>query len=705
MEDIKKIATCPITRDIMKKPTLTPSGHTYEYNAIRDWVLKKRIDPMTREVLSLDNLKPNRALEDIINSLGPSSFALDSPCSASEEEEDKLNLECTVSEKENELAITVKLEEIKNIENRKGSDIVLVIDRSGSMGQQIEAQDASNRSIETGITCLDLVKHAVKTIVKSINKKDRLAIVIFDSEIEVLFEFTEITQFTVSQIINSLTKITPRYQTNIWGPLHEAIKMVNTRTDKTRNPSIVFLTDGQPNIKPPRGELYMFEKVKPDFPVFMFGFTYAVDSKLLYDLSKKACFGFISDGSMLGTNFVNIIANILSIHSDINMTLKLKNSTPKGLPQKGGTEEVIVEQKFIRYGIPINYYFRNMDLDNIEDIVIMVGTNKYKFNAKDLPKTNEIMEIKAKMLICDFIEESIKTNRVFTALSLEKTKLLEIIEEISKLPKTKFIDNLIKNLNDQILMAFSDSVYMNKWGIHYLFSWITGQKNNIKINFKDSAGETYSSKIFETIVDRIDDIYNKLPAPKPTKVTRNTTTVTNMASLNNRYGGCWGPNSLIETSRGILKISDLNIDDIIKTKTGVSKIKYITKHHQNNLEFNLVKIGSLEITPWHPILIENKWEFPIKYLKSNNKNIITVKYDTVYNLVLEESSDHIIKVNDIYSICMAHTYNNDPILYHNFFGNYQLVCRELAECDTDINGIKIISHFTRGNNNDINGIN
>jgi Mg-chelatase subunit ChlD len=40
------------------------------------------------------------------------------------------------------------------MEDRKGADLVLVIDRSGSMQQQIEAQDSSNKAIETGITCL-----------------------------------------------------------------------------------------------------------------------------------------------------------------------------------------------------------------------------------------------------------------------------------------------------------------------------------------------------------------------------------------------------------------------------------------------------------------------------------------------------------------------------------------------------------------------
>lgn len=730
MEDIKKLLTCPITCTIMRKPTMTPEGHTYEYDAIRDWVEKKGNDPMTRTPLTIESLKPNRALENIISTLGPSSFVIDKPSLVVKSTNIKskinsLKLDCSISHKGRELSITTQLEEIVDINLTKGVDLVLIIDRSYSMSSQIEAQDVNNRSIETGITCLDLVKHAVKTIVKSMEPKDRLAIVIFDSEIEVLFEFTEITSFTTNHIISSLTKVEPRYQTNIWSPLHEGIKMVNSREDKTRNPSIVLLTDGQPNISPPRGEQYMFDKVKPNFPIFMFGFTYAVDSELLYDLSKKACFGFISDGSMLGTNFVNIIANILSVHSDINLVITLKKDLDLDLSRCNYEFEVkdskiILEQKFIRYGIPINYYMENIILEDIVNIEFILGTETHSFDVNDIRETNEINEIKAKMMICDFLEESLKTNRVKLNLPAEKSKLENIICDITKLPKSEYIINLVKNLNDQILLAFSNSTYMNKWGIHYIYSWITGQKNNMKINFKDSAGELYRSGVFDSVVDKLDDIYNKLPPPKPTRVTRNTTTVTNMSHLNNRSGGCWGPNNFIDTVRGTIKISELRMDDLVKTKGGgVSRIRYIVKHENTHY---LIKIGNLEITEWHPILIDNKWQFPINNLSNNNRvdhnrvdhnrvghNRVEhnrVEHNTVYNLVLEENSNHIIKVNGIYSICMGHNYNSsDIVLRHEFYGNYSKVCTELEKCSGDEFGRKIVNGFKRSQlNNDVIGL-
>eukprot|EP00277_Geminigera_cryophila_P001079 CAMPEP_0179418338 /NCGR_PEP_ID=MMETSP0799-20121207/7933_1 /TAXON_ID=46947 /ORGANISM="Geminigera cryophila, Strain CCMP2564" /LENGTH=478 /DNA_ID=CAMNT_0021191579 /DNA_START=286 /DNA_END=1719 /DNA_ORIENTATION=+ len=53
---------CPILREIMENPYITPGGITYEYAAIRRWVEQKRSCPMTRNRLQLHQLKPNSAL-------------------------------------------------------------------------------------------------------------------------------------------------------------------------------------------------------------------------------------------------------------------------------------------------------------------------------------------------------------------------------------------------------------------------------------------------------------------------------------------------------------------------------------------------------------------------------------------------------------------------------------------------------------------
>jgi len=67
------------------------------------------------------------------------------------------------------------------------------------------------------------------------------------------------------------------------------------------------------------------------FQVNTFGFGYHLDSGLLLDIAKEAngTFGFIPDGLIVGTNFVNSLANVMSTYSQ-GAILRL-------IPQSGAT--------------------------------------------------------------------------------------------------------------------------------------------------------------------------------------------------------------------------------------------------------------------------------------------------------------------------------------------------------------------------------
>ena len=62
-------------------------------------------------------------------------------------------------------------------------DIVLVIDVSGSMGLDAPVPTNPGETVErTGLSVLDLVKHAARTILETLNEGDRLGIVTFASQ-------------------------------------------------------------------------------------------------------------------------------------------------------------------------------------------------------------------------------------------------------------------------------------------------------------------------------------------------------------------------------------------------------------------------------------------------------------------------------------------------------------------------------------------
>lgn len=64
-------------------------------------------------------------------------------------------------------------------------DIVLVIDISGSMNSAAPIPTGERGGEDTGLSILDLTKHAAKTIIETLNEKDRLAVVTFCTEVNV----------------------------------------------------------------------------------------------------------------------------------------------------------------------------------------------------------------------------------------------------------------------------------------------------------------------------------------------------------------------------------------------------------------------------------------------------------------------------------------------------------------------------------------
>jgi hypothetical protein len=78
--------------------------------------------------------------------------------------------------------------------------------------------------------------------------------------------------------------------------------------------AILLLTDGLPNVEPPRGTLPMLKRYKetnnlPCASIGTFGFGYSLDSALLEGIAKEGngMYAFIPDASFVGTAFVNAV--------------------------------------------------------------------------------------------------------------------------------------------------------------------------------------------------------------------------------------------------------------------------------------------------------------------------------------------------------------------------------------------------------------
>ena len=63
---------------------------------------------------------------------------------------------------------------------RVPSDIACVVDISGSMGTEATIKNEKEKMESFGLTILDIVKHAVKTIIFNLEYYDRIAFITFN---------------------------------------------------------------------------------------------------------------------------------------------------------------------------------------------------------------------------------------------------------------------------------------------------------------------------------------------------------------------------------------------------------------------------------------------------------------------------------------------------------------------------------------------
>ena len=168
----------------------------------------------------------------------------------------------------------------KDLENgHLPQDVVLVIDRSGSMNSAVEAKDANGNSLENGMSVQDITNHAAKTVTKVLSSNSRLAVIVFDNEIEILMPLTLMSEMNKSSSLAKIGAIKPRGQTNIWGGYTTALNLLDERDDKSRNSAVLLFTDGSPNVSPARGEVETLKKLRQKTnytaPLYTFGFGYS----------------------------------------------------------------------------------------------------------------------------------------------------------------------------------------------------------------------------------------------------------------------------------------------------------------------------------------------------------------------------------------------------------------------------------------------
>lgn len=229
--------------------------------------------------------------------------------------------------------------------SRLPSDVVCVVDVSGSMAKSATIQDPKGTPAENdGLTVLDITKHAVRTIIHSLKPGDNFSLVSYSNTATTNLPLTSMDDAGKKRASEILDTLSADGGTNLWDGLHKGMEEIRTTSNPSRSSAVLLLTDGCPNRVPPRGHQAMLNRYKDSNPdmncsVSTFGFGYSLDSELLNDLAilGNGQYSFIPDAGFVGTTFVHAASNILSTVAR-RVVLKVSSETDSDYGATAKTE-------------------------------------------------------------------------------------------------------------------------------------------------------------------------------------------------------------------------------------------------------------------------------------------------------------------------------------------------------------------------------
>jgi len=588
-------------------------------------------------------------------------------------------------------------------------------------------KNASGNEESHGLSMLDVVKHAVKTIINTLGPSDRLSIVAYSSTARVVMPLTKMDENGRKAAELHNTNLTTGGQTNLWAGLEAGMDTLRARGPNTAmKPAFVFLlTDGQPNIVPPRGHIPMLQRYKDKYPDFTctlntFGFGYNLDSSLLHSLAStgEGMYFFIPDSSFVGTCFVHALANSLvtagrgatlsveimdgpNVKSVISYNSENAHVTSWGVAIKVGGLRYDQDRAFVvRLG---NVRESLSDISAVLTYKCLQHEDQVRVDAQKVTLDRNALAYQQARVY--FIEATTSAISLGTSGDLEKALLClqacsKNIRELEYYPAasseySRKINNILKDLDGQACEAVSKPEWFARWGSHYLKSILNAHFLQVCSNFKDPGVQDYGNgALFTAERDAADDLFVKLPPPKPSRNVSERSKYSSpgasarssfsMASYSCAAGPCFAGSSLVHTrvEEGneveMKRVDEIKKGDWVVTdaKGGLGRVECIIRTRCEDEVADLVRLPSgLLVTSWHPVKENNpdaKWNYPCKIGLPKKR-----RCEAVFSFLLEADHGSWMMINDMCCITLGHGLT-EPVAEHAYFGSRQRVLRDLT---------------------------
>jgi hypothetical protein len=656
----------------MRDPVIATDGHTYEREAIENWLSLNRTSPVTRAQITSQTLTPNIALRNTIEAYLATQFA-----SSSQSQSQSPSLSPSPSRKFTPVPVqlTARLHRQTGgnklhlqitppaTGERQPVVLIAVIDNSGSMNENADLLDGSEAR---GFTRMDLVKHAIRTMIGLLSDIDYFGIVTFSTSARTVLTPIPMTADGKTRVESALTHIHPDAQTNIWDGIRLAGQLANAPEFADCHIVGMLLTDGFPTINPPRGIMPTLKsslKMRNPWTFHTFGFGYNLDSDLLAQIAHwgNGLFGFIPDCTMVGTVFINILANTLAtavpagkyaLVYQINDDASTDYTVDAGMITLGQTRDIVV-----------NY------LEGVESIRIKSPSTNGEF--VPVPVTSDPIDEYPDTYTdyMDVIATAIRLGKEGNTMAA--TEALATFEQSRRRtdPRTvALLRDVRSDVESEGQIGMSPR-YFERWGEHYMRSYLTAQRNQLSMNFKDPGLQIYGGELFHELQAKGDEIFCSLPPPNPSgqryasASLSATSTPVSMSIFHNASAGCFHGSTRIRMVDGSSTKPIRNIEqgDMVWTPSGPATVVAVVICGTRATSQPMSQIDGLCITPWHPVRMEGAWHFPAD-LAGYTSRLVT----TVYNLVL--TNGHIVMAEGVECVTLGHRFA-DPKVAHPFFGS------------------------------------